>query len=77
MNMNFPPTVKGSPYIPSDAIVVVFPPQVAESAVSGVYKGTVVRGESDIPSGELRITDCHDTVIYILAPLQVRSGGEF
>jgi hypothetical protein len=40
--------------------------------VSGVHKGTVVRGESDFPSGALHITDCHDTVIYALAPLQVR-----
>ncbi len=40
--------------------------------MSGVHKGTVVRGESDFPSGALHITDCHDTVIYALAPLQVR-----
>ncbi|GAX83934.1 hypothetical protein CEUSTIGMA_g11358.t1 [Chlamydomonas eustigma] len=44
--------------------------QVEESRVSGVFKGTVVRGESDCPSGQLHITDCHDTVIYALAPLQ-------
>ena len=42
--------------------------------MSGVHKGTVVRGESDCPLGALHITDCHDTVIYALAPLQV--GGE-
>ena len=42
--------------------------------MSGVHKGTVVRGESDFPSGALHITDCHDTVIYALAPLQVEKG---
>lgn len=47
------------------------PLQVEESSVSGVHKGTVVRGEADVPSGALHITDCHDTVIYVLAPLQV------
>ena len=45
--------------------------QVEESRVSGVHKGTVVRGELDCPSGQLHITDCHDTVVYALAPLQV------
>ena len=42
--------------------------------MSGVHKGTVVRGESDCPLGALHITDCHDTVIYALAPLQVGGG---
>ena len=46
-----------------------------DSRVSGVHKGTVVRGESDFPSGALHITDCHDTVIYALAPLQVRGDS--
>lgn len=45
--------------------------QVEERRVSGVHKGTVVRGETDCPLGALHITDCHDTVIYALAPLQV------
>lgn len=50
-------------------------PQVDDCAVSGVHKGTVVRGEGDIgPGGSLRITDCHDAVIYVLAPVQVRCG---
>lgn len=38
--------------------------------IQGVCKSTVVRGEEDFPSGTLRVTDCHDTVIYALAPLQ-------
>ena len=33
-------------------------------------KSTVVRGEDDFPIGVLRVTDCHDTVVYALAPLQ-------
>ncbi len=38
--------------------------------VQGVVKSTVVRGEDDFPDGLLRITDCHDCVVYALAPLQ-------
>ena len=38
--------------------------------IQGVCKSTVVRGEDDFPSGTLRVTDCHDTIIYALAPLQ-------
>lgn len=45
--------------------------QVEDSRISGVHKGTVVRGELDCPSGQLHITDCHDTIVYALAPLQV------
>lgn len=29
-----------------------------------------VRGESDFPSSTLRVLNCHDAVIYALAPLQ-------
>lgn len=38
--------------------------------MQGVCKSTVVRGEDDFPDGLLRITDCHDCVVYALAPLQ-------
>ena len=38
--------------------------------IQGVCKSTVVRGEDDFPVGVLRVTDCHDTVVYALAPLQ-------
>ncbi len=38
--------------------------------IQGVCKSTVVRGEDDFPIGVLRVTDCHDTVVYALAPLQ-------
>ena len=41
--------------------------------VQGVCKSTVVRGEGGFPGGTLRVSDCHDTVVYALAPLQV--GG--
>ena len=30
----------------------------------------MVRGEDHFPSGVLRVSDCHDTVVYALAPLQ-------
>eukprot|EP00955_Chlamydomonas_euryale_P042264 352248-Chlamydomonas_euryale.AAC.2 len=33
-------------------------------------QGTVVRGETDIPGGTLHVSDCHDTVVYVLSPLQ-------
>jgi hypothetical protein len=33
-------------------------------------KATIVRGEDDFPSGSTRVLDCHDAVIYCLAPLQ-------
>ena len=41
--------------------------------IQAVCKSTVARGEDDFPSGIVRITDCHDTVIYVLAPLQYAS----
>ncbi|MEW5320107.1 MAG: hypothetical protein WDW38_011206 [Sanguina aurantia] len=44
--------------------------QVDESCIAGVHRGTVVRGEGELPTGEVRITDCHDSVVYVLAPLQ-------
>ncbi len=43
----------------------------AGSDVCGVLKASVVRGQDDVaPSGVLRVQDCHDAVIYALAPLQ-------
>jgi TBCC domain-containing protein 1 len=44
---------------------------VDDSSVTGLHKGTVVRGEGDVPGGVLRITDCHEAIVYALAPLQV------
>lgn len=41
--------------------------------VQGVCKSTVVRGEDDFASGVLRVTDCHDSIVYALAPLQYAS----
>lgn len=41
--------------------------------VQGVVKSTVVRGEDEFPSGLLRVSDCHDSVLYALAPLQFAS----
>lgn len=41
--------------------------------VQGVCKSTVVRGEDDFDNGVLRVTDCHDSIVYALAPLQYAS----
>ena len=41
--------------------------------IQGVCKSTVAKGEDDFPDGVLGITDCHDSVIYALAPLQYAS----
>ena len=41
--------------------------------IQGVCKSTVAKGEDDFPNGVLRVTDCHDSVIYALAPLQYAS----
>ncbi|DBB07821.1 TPA: hypothetical protein ACH3X3_009230 [Trebouxia sp. C0006] len=52
------------------------PAGIVESGVvdvQGVCKSTVAKGEDDFPDGVLRITDCHDSVIYALAPLQYAS----
>ena len=38
--------------------------------VQGVVKSTVVRGEDDFACGVLRVLDCHDCIVYALAPLQ-------
>ncbi len=45
-------------------------PLALPSDVQGVSKATVVRSEEDFPSATLRIINCHDTVVYALAPLQ-------
>ena len=41
--------------------------------VQGLVKSTAARGEDEFPSGLLRVSDCHDSVIYALAPLQFAS----
>ena len=38
--------------------------------IQGVCKSTVVRGEDQFSAGVLRVSDCHDTVVYALAPLR-------
>lgn len=38
--------------------------------IQGVVKSTVVRGQDEFPDGVVRITDCHDTIVYALAPLR-------
>lgn len=44
--------------------------RIDDSRVSGVCKGTVVKGEADVPTGHLSVCDCHEAVIYVLAPLK-------
>lgn len=39
----------------------------------GIVKGTVVRGDDLCPNGELRVSDCHDMVLYALTPLKTVS----
>ena len=53
-----------------DGIPLPLPLQAGSVDIQGVCKSTVVRGEDDFPVGVLRVTDCHDTVVYALAPLQ-------
>ena len=39
--------------------------------IDGVHKGTAVRTASDVPPGSsLRVSNCHDAVIYLLAPAE-------
>ena len=40
-----------------------------EVDIQGVCRSTVARGEAAFPTGALRVSDCHDAVIYALAPL--------
>lgn len=37
--------------------------------ITGMSKGTVVRGEEGFPGKELHVVDCQDSCIYALAPL--------
>ncbi|PRW18405.1 TBCC domain-containing 1 isoform A [Chlorella sorokiniana] len=48
----------------------VLGPAASPSDIHGVHRATVARGEDDFPSARLRILDCHDAVVYALAPLQ-------
>lgn len=42
--------------------------------IEGVHKGTVVRRDGDIPKGaSVRVSGCHDAVIYLLAPVEYAS----
>jgi TBCC domain-containing protein 1 len=41
--------------------------------IQGVCKSTVAKGEHDFPAGVVRVSDCHDSVVYALAPLQYAS----
>lgn len=46
------------------------PTMIERWDVYAVHKATAVRGESDLPGGSVRVVDCHDAVVYCLAPLQ-------
>ncbi|KFM23411.1 TBCC domain-containing protein 1 [Auxenochlorella protothecoides] len=40
------------------------------SDLQSLHKATVVRGEDDFPGGAARVLDCHDCIVYALAPLR-------
>lgn len=41
--------------------------------VDGVTKSSVLKEESDINGGSVKVSNCHDSVVYILAPLKYAS----
>lgn len=43
---------------------------VDDLCVEGLSKGTVVKREGDVGSGTVRIMNCHDSVVYVLAPVR-------
>lgn len=52
-------------------MVAVAGGSVDEASVCGVYRGTVVRGPSDVGGGEcLTIQDCNEAQVYVLAPVK-------
>lgn len=51
-------------------VVAVASGTVDDSGVSGVYRGTVVRGPNDVTRDELTIQNCIECHIYILAPVK-------
>lgn len=46
------------------------PALCSPSDIVGLHRATAVRGVDDLGSGRVRVLDCHDAVIYCLAPLQ-------
>ncbi len=40
-----------------------------DRSIQAVHRGTVVKGEGDLPRGEAHVMDCHDSLIYLLCPL--------
>jgi hypothetical protein len=51
---------------------------VEPGRVTGLYRGTAVRGPGDAagPSGELLISNCADAHVYALAPLRCAQTDE-
>eukprot|EP00850_Spirogloea_muscicola_P006209 SM000029S10504 [mRNA] locus=s29:521449:524493:+ [translate_table: standard] len=43
------------------------------TCVDGIAKMSVLKGESDIEGGTVRVSHCHDSVVYILSPLRYAS----
>jgi len=43
------------------------------TCVDGVTKMSVLKGESNIENGVIRVSHCHDAVVYVLAPLRYAS----
>jgi hypothetical protein len=51
-------------------MVAVAGGSVDEHTVSGVYRGTVVRGPADVTPDCLTIQDCSEAHVYVLAPVK-------
>lgn len=51
-------------------MVAVAGGSVDEHTVSGVYRGTVVRGPADVAGDSLTIQDCNEAHVYVLAPVK-------
>ncbi|ONK79035.1 uncharacterized protein A4U43_C01F2200 [Asparagus officinalis] len=46
------------------------PYSISQTVVEGVSKSSVVKQASDIKGNSVKVLNCHDSVIYILAPLR-------
>jgi hypothetical protein len=51
-------------------MVAVAGGSVDDHTVSGVYRGTVVRGPADVTCECLTIQDCNEAHVYVLAPVK-------
>lgn len=52
-------------------MVAVAGGSVDDACVSGVYRGTVVRGAADVSADSFTIQDCSEAHVYVLAPVKL------